>query len=212
MLIGRSPIGSLPAAPVSLGTSVPIALLVSGCVLAVAWWVRLPLLAGAALYLFFAVESDVRTARIPNWLNLGALLGAMGGAYLVAGPAGFATAMHGAGIAFVLSFALFAIGVFGAGDGKGVIVLGAMHGAAELPGLYFWMLLAGGLLALVRLLRRGETMACLRRWFTSLRIFLATLSFVHEKPPSGSAAAGGIPFAICMGIGSSAQMLWGSPW
>ena len=199
-------------APDSRWASVSVALLVSGSVLAVAWWVRLPLLAGAAVYLFFAVESDVRTARIPNWLNLGALVGAMAGAYLVAGPAGFAAAMLGAGIAFVLSFTLFAIGVFGAGDGKGIMVLGAMLGAAELPGLYFWMFLAGGLMALARLARRGETMACLQRWITSLKIFLATRAFVHEQPPSGSAAAGGIPFAICMGVGSAAQMLWGNPW
>lgn len=197
---------------VSMAGSVPIAALASVCVLTVAYRARLPLLAGAALYLFFAVESDLRSSRIPNWLNASGLLASLSGAYVLSGVPGLGIAAGGAVLAFLLGFALFAAGVLGAGDAKGIIVLGALHGAAAVVGLYLWMLLAGAFVAVVLLIGRGELRDFLERWAHSLGEMVRSGRIVHRMPPAGSAAAGGLPFAVCMAAATVAQGTWGKPW
>ena len=196
---------------VSRSSSVLIALLVSASLLVAAYWVRLPPLAGAAFYLFFAVEYDLRTSRIPNWLNASGLLGALVLAFALGGGAAVGGAGLGAVIALLPALLLYRVGLLGAGDAKGIAVLGSLHGPLAVPGLYIWMLLAGALLSMGMLGVRGELGAFFRRWGRTLKVLLRSRRFVHARPEAGSAAAGGIPFALCMAFGSFAQWFWGSP-
>jgi Flp pilus assembly protein protease CpaA len=99
----------------------------------------------------------------------------------------------------------------GAGDAKGIAVLGSLHGPLAVPGLYIWMLLAGALLSMGMLGVRGELGAFFGRWGRTLKVLLLSRRFVHARPEAGSAAAGGIPFALCMAFGTFAQLIWGSP-
>ena len=118
----------------------------------------------SAAFLFLAIHQDVRDMRIPNWLTLPSLLGALALGAWNGALAGAGAALAGAGIALAVLFVPFALRVLGAGDVKAGMVLGALWGAdAFLPALW-WMVLAGGLLALVLLTAQGALPDLLRRW------------------------------------------------
>ena len=196
-----------PPHRVARAYSVPIAFLAFASIMVMAYWVRLPLVAGAAFYLFFAVEYDLRCSRIPNWLNASGLLAALIGGFTLQGGDGLQTASLGAVAGLVPGFALYAMGLLGAGDAKGIAVLGALLGAKAVPGLYLSMLGAGAVLSIALLAYRGELRDFLVRWGKSIVSLVLLRKFHHQQPPPGSAAAGGIPFAVCMALGTLAHAL-----
>lgn len=103
-----------------------------------------------------ATVFDIRSRRIPNAIPGGLLLCAL--ALTAAGfhPLGWKQAALGLGVASALTLPLFAKGLFGGGDTKLAIALGATLGL--LPFLVFFasMSICGGFLAL-RARRIGET-------------------------------------------------------
>ena len=192
--------------------SASISVLAATCILVVAYWMRLPLLMGAAFFLLFAVNSDLQTSRIPNSLNALGLLAAFGCSLIFTGWAGLGISIMGAGSAFAVGFILYAVGLLGAGDAKAMMVLGALLGPHAVPSLYFWMLLAGGLLSLLLLAIRGEAGAYSRRWLAIISLSFSSHRLAYSAPEAGSAAAGGVPFAVCMALGLIAHAILGSPW
>ena len=125
---------------------------------------------------------------------------------------GFAAALAGAGTALAVGFTLFALGIIGAGDAKGLPVLGALFGTPALPGLLWWMAIVAGTLGVALIIARGEGLEFLRRWWLMARGFLATRTLAYLAPARESAAGSGLPFAIPMGLGTAAHQLWGTPW
>ncbi len=168
------------------------------------WW--------AAAFLFIAIEEDVRRNRIPNWLTLPGLVLAVALASWTHGWSGLPGSLAGAGLAFALMFPPFLLRWMGAGDAKAVMVLGALFGPAALLGCLWWMLIAGGLLALASAVARGALFDMGRRWSTSLMASLSTGRLVYLAPAPGSAAASGIPFAVAIGLGAASHQIWGVPW
>ena len=81
------------------GVSVAIAACVSAGFLWSAQESPLPATAWAAAFLFLAVEYDVRSLRIPNWLTGGSLAAALALALITRGPVGLGYALAGAGVA-----------------------------------------------------------------------------------------------------------------
>jgi prepilin peptidase CpaA len=192
--------------------SASVGVLIAACILILAYWMRLPLLIGAAFFLLFAVNSDLLTSRIPNWLNGLGLLGALSCSLILAGWAGLGTSILGAGSALAVGFVFYALGLLGAGDAKAMMVLGAFLGLNAVPALYFWMLLAGGLLSLMLLAKRGEISAYFARWLTIIHSSFSSHRLAYSPPRAGSAASGGVPFAVCMGLGVMAHAILGAPW
>ena len=203
---------SVPAGRKPTLMSVGLGIAVAGLVLASPPTDRLAPLLGAAIYLLLAIEYDVRSLRIPNWLNAAGILGAFLMAAWLGGLPGFAAALAGAGTALAVGFTLFALGIIGAGDAKGLPVLGALFGASALPGLLWWMAILAGALGIALIIARGEGLEFLRRWSLMARGFLTTRTLVYLAPARESAAASGLPFAIPMGLGTAAHQLWGTPW
>ena len=194
------------------GASHAIALLVSGVLLWTAQEAPLPALGGAAVFLLLAIEQDVRRMRIPNWLTAPALAAALGYAAFTGGLSGLGAALLGAAAAFAILFVPFALRWLGAGDVKAVMVLGALWGAPLLLPVLWWMVVAGGLLALVVLTTRGGGLDLLERWRDSARVTFATRRWTYFGPHAESVAAGGVPFAMAIGLGAAAFQLWGMPW
>ena len=172
----------------------------------------LPATGWAAAFLFLAVEHDVRSMRIPNWLTFGGLAVAFGWAGVTGGGELLGQALAGAGVALVLLFVPFLMRWLGAGDVKAMMVLGALWGAENLASALFWIIVAGGLLALVLVAGRGELPDLLGRWWRSLWITLSSRHITYFAPAPGSAAGGGLPFAVAIGIGASVHQIWGFPW
>jgi prepilin peptidase CpaA len=172
----------------------------------------LPVFGWAAAFLFFAVASDVRFHRIPNWLTLPALFAALLASPWVGATSGPLEAAAGAALGFALLVGPYALGGMGAGDVKALMVLGAWLGPEATLGAAGWALIAGGVFGLIMLALRGEFVLYLQRWG---RMFLSALTFrriSYEPPAVGSIAAGGIPFAAAIAVGLAAQWYGGSPW
>jgi prepilin peptidase CpaA len=172
----------------------------------------LPALWWAAAFLALAIHQDVTRLRIPNWLTFPALAAAVIAAAITAGADALAASLLGAGTALAILFFPFALGWLGAGDVKATMVLGALWGAANLVGALWWMLVTGGVLALVFISLRGGIFEMLRRWFDSARTSVLCGRIVYIGAPAGSTARSGLPFAVAMGLGAAAYQLWGSPW
>ena len=172
----------------------------------------LPVFGWAAAFLFFAVASDLRFHRIPNWLTLPALLAALLVSPWAGATSGPLEAALGAALGFALLVGPYAFGGMGAGDVKALMVLGAWLGPEATLGVAVWAVIAGGGFALIILVLRGELGAFARRWGRMLLGTLALRRVSYEPPAAGSIAAGGIPFAAAIAVGLAAQWYGGSPW
>jgi prepilin peptidase CpaA len=172
----------------------------------------LPVFGWAAVFLFFAVASDLRFHRIPNWLTLSALLAALLVSPWAGATSGPLEAAMGAALGFALLVGPYAFGGFGAGDVKALMVLGAWIGPEAVLGAAGWAVIAGGAFALLMLALRGEFGAFARRWGRTLFNTLTSRRIAYEPPAAGSIASGGIPFAVAIAVGLAAQWYGGSPW
>ena len=109
-------------------------------------------LIGAVLVAFLGGASDVRSARIPNWLTYGGLLLALVLRLAGSGWAGFRSGVVGMLVAGVIFCLLFAIGAMGGGDVKLIASVGAWAGNDHVIQVLIAAALAGGLLAVIYIL------------------------------------------------------------
>jgi prepilin peptidase CpaA len=172
----------------------------------------LPVFGWAAVFLFFAVASDLRFHRIPNWLTLPALLAALLVSPWAGATSGPLEAAMGAALGFALLVGPYAFGGMGAGDVKALMVLGAWLGPETILAVAIWAVISGGAFALIILMLRGELSTFAQRWGRTLLGTLTLRRISYESPEAGSIAAGGIPFAVAIAVGLAAQWYGGSPW
>jgi prepilin peptidase CpaA len=116
-----------------------------------------------------ASVSDVRTARIPNFLTFGAAAAALVYLFASQGWSGLAGAGEGWVVGVLLFFPFFALGGLGAGDVKLLGAIGAWLGPREVFWVAMYASLAGGVMALLVALATGylrQAVANLRLLFT----------------------------------------------
>jgi prepilin peptidase CpaA len=172
----------------------------------------LPVFGWAAAFLFFAVASDVRFHRIPNWLTLPALLAALLASPWAGATSGPLEAALGAALGFALLVGPYALGGMGAGDVKALMVFGAWLGPKTVFGAVVWAVIAGGAFGVIVLALSGELIPYMQRWGRTLIGSLKLRRFYYEPPAAGSIASGGIPFAAALAVGLAAQWYGGFPW
>jgi Flp pilus assembly protein protease CpaA len=207
-ILSLRPRGTLARAGFATGALVALALLVSGAY----GQEPLPALGWAAVFLALAAASDVERRRIPNALTfpvllLGVLLAALG-----SGGVALGASLLGVGVGFALLLLPYAVGALGAGDVKAAMALGALVGAGPVVGAVSWALGLGGLFALGLLAFRGGLTDLGERWSRSVALSLAAGRPHYLPPAPGSLAAGGIPFALALGLGAAGHQIWGTPW
>jgi prepilin peptidase CpaA len=115
--------------------------------------VRLGIAAIATAILAWAAVSDVRSRRIPNWCVV-ALLALYLPWALTGGWPGALSGLEAAVIALAVTFALYAFGIFGAGDSKLFAACALFAGMGFLPYLALATSIVGGLVALVSIATR----------------------------------------------------------
>ncbi|MEX0819214.1 MAG: prepilin peptidase [Pirellulaceae bacterium] len=103
--------------------------------------------------LLIAAVWDLRTREIPDWVSVAIALVAMAAAMF--GLVGIRWWMVATGglLGLAIGYTLFRFAKFGGGDAKLIVAIGALLGPVGLLIVLFWMALAGGVLALLAMVR-----------------------------------------------------------
>ncbi|HET9406623.1 MAG TPA: A24 family peptidase [Candidatus Sulfotelmatobacter sp.] len=165
---------------------------------------------GGALVALIGAISDVRSARIPNWLTYTAAISALVLRVMFLGFSGFKSGAIGMLIAGGLFLILFVLGAMGGGDMKLMAAVGIWVGGAQVGLLLVTAAMAGGVLALTAVVRQqalGETALniaeLLRHGLTAGPSAHPTLSVQaagSRRVPFGVAIAVGTLFCVCNAV------------
>jgi len=182
-----------------------------------AW--QLASLSMLALVMILALVSDLRERRIPNPLVLLAL--GAGVFFNITGPqatadgAGLFTATPGAlGLSGAVLGALAGLALFlplylvqatGAGDVKLMAGIGSFTGAGAALNIALFILLAGGVLALVRMLWAGNSRRVMANVAMALRQMLPGLAGTFNI---AAHSADRMPYGVAMAAGLLAYGMW----
>ena len=167
---------------------------------------------GAVLVASLGGVSDLRSARIPNWLTYSGLAVALLVRFAILGRRGFESGMIGMLIAGVCFFVLFVMGAMGGGDVKLMGCVGAWAGSHQVLSILLAAALAGGLLALVYVLF-GQG---IRKTFCNLadliRFRVGSGVQPHPTLNVGNSGALRVPFGVAIAMGTifcaSSAFLW----
>lgn len=118
------------------------------------------------------IYHDVRYRRIPNAFVLATLFSGITINTVFGGFQGTLSSLGGCVMAFLLIFVLHVFGAMGAGDVKLFSAIGAVTGAGLVLPTFMVVVLTGGLLAMVSIVRAGAVMTTLHR---VLQIFIGLL-------------------------------------
>jgi len=143
---------------------------------------------------------DVRYRRIPNAFVLAALAAGLSMNGIFAGLPGIAASLGGCGLAFVLMFVLHIFGAMGAGDVKLFAAIGAITGVQLVVPTFLVVVLTGGLLAIVSIIRAGTVITTLHR---VLQIFVGLLpGWQMPKFAVPADRTHTIPYGVAITMGS----------
>lgn len=143
---------------------------------------------------------DVRYRRIPNAFVLAALAGGLALNGIFGGLPGVAASLAGCGLAFVLMFILHIFGAMGAGDVKLFAAIGAVTGAPLVVPTFLMVVLTGGLLAIVSIIRAGTVMTTLHRVLQILVGLLPGWQMPKFAVPADRTHT--IPYGVAITMGS----------
>jgi len=161
------------------------------------------------LVLTLSVVYDLRERRIPNALTVGGLCAALV-LRLVIDPATAVDGLQGAGLGLAVALPLFALGAFGAGDGKLVVATGAFLGWEGLPMALLITGAVGGLLSLAYAVRRGVIIPVLYQT-RDVALYCATLGRAGERRTLSGSSATTVPYGVAIAIGAAATRMTGVP-
>jgi prepilin peptidase CpaA len=159
-------------------------------------------------FLIVAAATDLRERRIRNLLTVpGLALGLV----LSVLPEGItlSSALLGVGAAALVGLPLFALGAFGGGDAKLLLLVGAFTGPGLFLSALFLTILAGAALALHATVRVGMLSETVRS-MGSLALFLVTFGRWGRRVTLYMPGAITIPYGLAIAIGATAAWFGGS--
>lgn len=147
---------------------------------------------------------DVRYRRIPNAFVLATLAGGLAINGIFGGLAGIGTSFMGCLVGFALMFLLHIFGAMGAGDVKLFAAIGAVTGAGLVIPTFLVVIITGGLLAIVSMIRTGAVKTTMNR---VLQIFVGLLpGWQMPKFAVPSDRTHTIPYGVAITMGSIISM------
>jgi prepilin peptidase CpaA len=147
-----------------------------------------------------AAWTDIRTRRIPNVLTVTGFVVALS-IRALGGLDVFTAGLLGAGLAFGLALPLFLVRGLGAGDVKLLAACGAFLGPRRLLTALLVTAVAGGLMALVAILRRGALIQTLRNC-RDIIVGAFTPRRRAELPTLASPGAITVPYGVAIALGA----------
>ena len=143
---------------------------------------------------------DVRYRRIPNASVLATLASGVAINFLFAGLPGIYASIGGCLLAFSLMFMLHIFGAMGAGDVKLFAAIGAVTGAPLVLPTFLVVILTGGLLALVSIVRAGVVVTTMQRVIQILVGLLPGWEMPRFAVPADRRHT--IPYGVAITLGS----------
>ena len=143
---------------------------------------------------------DVRYRRIPNPFVLATFISGLAMNAILGGLHGVVGSIAGCALGFVVMFMLHVFGAMGAGDVKLFAAIGAVTGAHLVLPTFLIVILTGGVLAVISIIRTGALISTLHR---VLQIFAGLLPG-WEMPRFAVPAdrRHTIPYGVAITIGS----------
>jgi prepilin peptidase CpaA len=147
---------------------------------------------------------DVRYRRIPNAFVLAALISGVAMNTTFGGLNGALSSAGGCVFAFMLMFLLHIFGAMGAGDVKLFAAIGSVTGAHLVLPTFLVVILTGGLLALVSILRSGAVRTTMHRVLQILVGLLPGWQMPRFAVPADRTHT--IPYGVAITVGSIISM------
>ena len=159
-------------------------------------------LLGAVLVALVGAVSDIRSARIPNGLTYTALLAALPLRTAILGLAGLKSGAIGMLVAGGLFLLLYQLGAMGGGDMKLMAAVGACVGSTQVLRLILVSALAGGVLAIGRIIFRNVVGETIRN--TMRLVFYRLTSGLQPHPELNvqSVSSQRVPYGVAIAVGA----------
>lgn len=159
-------------------------------------------LIGAVLVALAGAVTDVRSSRMPNKLTYSALLVALSLRFGVLGWSGLQSGAVGTLAAGGLFLVLFVLGAMGGGDMKLMAAVGAWVGSTQVGTLILAAALAGGVLALIRIISRHRVGETLRNIPGLIYYRLTSGLQPHPELNVQSSGSQRVPFGVAIAAGA----------
>lgn len=143
---------------------------------------------------------DVRYRRIPNAFVLATLISGLTLNFIMGGLQGGLNSIGGCVLAFILMFMLHVFGAMGAGDVKLFAAIGSVLGAQLVLPTFVIVVLTGGVLALVSVLRSGVFSTTMHRVLQILVGLLPGWQMPKFSVPADRRLT--IPYGVAITIGA----------
>jgi len=143
---------------------------------------------------------DVRYRRIPNPFVLATLISGLTVNVYFTGMSGAVSSLGGCVLAFLLMFMLHVFGAMGAGDVKLFAAVGSVLGAQLVLPTFVVVILTGGVLALVSVLRSGVFATTMHRVLQILVGLLPGWQMPKFSVPADRRLT--IPYGVAITIGA----------
>ena len=147
---------------------------------------------------------DVRYRRIPNAFVLATLISGLAINAMFGGLQGVLGSFAGCGIGFVLMFMLHVFGAMGAGDVKLFAAIGALTGVHLILPTFLVVVLTGGLLAIISIIRAGLLITTMQRVLQILVGLLPGWEMPKFAVPEDRRYT--IPYGVAITLGSIISM------
>jgi prepilin peptidase CpaA len=156
----------------------------------------------AVLVALGGAVSDIRSARIPNRLTYSALLTALSLRFALLGLSGLKSGAVGMLVAGGLFCVLFVLGAMGGGDMKLMAAVGAWVGSTQVMTLILAAALAGGVLAIGRIIFTKRVGQTLRNIMRLICYRLTSGLQPHPELNVQSLGSQRVPFGVAIAVGA----------
>jgi prepilin peptidase CpaA len=156
----------------------------------------------AVLVALGGAVSDIRSARIPNRLTYSALLAALSLRFALLGLSGLKSGAVGMLVAGGLFCVLFVLGAMGGGDMKLMAAVGAWVGSTQVMTLILAAALAGGVLAIGRMIFGNMVGRTLRNTVQLICYRLTSGLQPHPELNVQSLGSQRVPFGVAIAVGA----------